>query len=74
MQWKVPTQTGHWSRVCLARHTEEEATSDGRYFRKGSECTRDISQRYCKMKLETNEIVGGKFLRDLGKMLKSRCG
>ena len=46
------TQAG-CSRVCLARHTDDAATSDGRYFRKGSEFMRASSQRYCRRTLIT---------------------
>ena len=34
-------------RVCLARQTDDAATTDGRYLRKGSECRRASSHRYC---------------------------
>ena len=45
------------SMVCLARHTEDAATSEGRYLRKGSECTRASSHKYCRQRVKTQQIT-----------------
>ena len=45
------------SMACLARHTEDAATSEGRYLRKGSECIRASSHKYCRQRVKAQQIT-----------------